>query len=34
MAGGLDCLYPPENRNLLEEIWDNGGIAISEIPFG
>ncbi|KJZ81509.1 DNA transporter [Candidatus Liberibacter solanacearum] len=33
MAGGLDCLYPPENRSLLEEIWHEG-IAISEMPFG
>ncbi|MBL0848516.1 MAG: DNA-protecting protein DprA [Candidatus Liberibacter ctenarytainae] len=34
MAGGLDCIYPPENRNLLEEIWSNEGMAISEMPFG
>ncbi|WP_354687994.1 DNA-processing protein DprA [Candidatus Liberibacter africanus] len=34
MAGGLDRLYPPENRSLLEDILSNEGIAISEMPFG
>ncbi|QLF70137.1 DNA-protecting protein DprA [Peteryoungia desertarenae] len=34
MAGGLDCPYPPENRDLLEEIWSGQGLAISEMPFG
>ena len=34
MAGGLDCPYPPENRDLLEDIWTGQGLAISEMPFG
>ncbi|MBA5724574.1 DNA-processing protein DprA [Candidatus Liberibacter sp.] len=34
MAGGLDCVYPPENSKLLEEIWNGSGLAISEMPFG
>lgn len=34
LAGGLDCPYPPENRPLLEEIWNGGGMAVSEMPFG
>ncbi len=34
MAGGLDRPYPPENIDLLREIWDGQGLAISEMPFG
>lgn len=34
MAGGLDHPYPPENRELLDEIWNGNGLAISEMPFG
>ncbi|MDQ0453987.1 DNA-processing protein DprA [Rhizobium paknamense] len=34
LAGGLDQPYPPENIDLLREIWDGKGIAVSEMPFG
>lgn len=34
LAHGLDSVYPPENRLLLQEIIDNGGLAISEYPIG
>ncbi|GEO86414.1 MULTISPECIES: DNA-processing protein DprA [Alphaproteobacteria] len=34
MAGGLDKPYPPENTDLLHEICDGRGLAISEMPFG
>ncbi|MFC3071930.1 DNA-processing protein DprA [Shinella pollutisoli] len=34
MAGGLDCPYPPENADLLREIADGQGLAVSEMPFG
>jgi DNA processing protein len=34
LAGGLDQPYPPENRELLDEIVANSGIAVSEMPFG
>ncbi|OQM73220.1 DNA-processing protein DprA [Manganibacter manganicus] len=33
-AGGLDKPYPPENINLCDEIVENGGALISEMPFG
>lgn len=33
MAGGLDCLYPPENTILAEKIATQG-VLISEMPFG
>jgi DNA processing protein len=33
-AGGLDMPYPPENAGLCEEIAENGGALISEMPFG
>ncbi len=29
-----DKPYPPENTELLREIWDGRGLAISEMPFG
>jgi len=34
LAGGLDKPYPPENFRLLDDIYANGGAAISEMPFG
>ena len=34
MAGGLDQPYPPENIDLLNDIWDGNGLAVSEMPFG
>lgn len=34
LAGGLDRPYPSENLDLLREIWDGRGLAISEMPFG
>lgn len=33
-AGGIDRLYPPEHDRLLSAILDQGGAAISEMPFG
>ncbi|MCO6186026.1 DNA-processing protein DprA [Rhizobium sp. L1K21] len=33
-AGGLDMPYPPENLRLYEDICANGGLAVSEMPFG
>lgn len=32
LAHGLDMVYPPENKDLLQEIIDNGGLALSEYP--
>ncbi len=34
LAGGLDRPYPQENFGLLQEIYDQGGATISEMPFG
>jgi DNA processing protein len=34
LAGGLDQPYPPENLELLDEITNGAGLAISEMPFG
>ncbi|MBX9467011.1 MAG: DNA-processing protein DprA [Rhizobium sp.] len=34
MAGGLDQPYPPENVDLLDQICNGRGLAISEMPFG
>lgn len=34
LAGGLDSVFPRENRDLAEEILKNGGALISEQPFG
>lgn len=34
LAGGLDQPYPPENAGLCEDIAENGGAIISEMPFG
>jgi len=33
-AGGLDRPYPPENKDLVEEIIAHHGLAVSEMPFG
>ncbi|MBD0416334.1 DNA-processing protein DprA [Oryzicola mucosus] len=33
LAGGLDCIYPPENAGLFDEIVARGA-AVSEMPFG
>jgi DNA processing protein len=33
LAGGQDCIYPPEHASLLEQIVERGA-AISEMPFG
>ena len=34
LAGGHDRVYPPEHEDLLAEIIDRGGAAISEMPPG
>lgn len=34
LAGGPDRPYPPENIGLCEEIAQNGGAVVSEMPFG
>ncbi|WP_375705342.1 DNA-processing protein DprA, partial [Bartonella sp. AA86SXKL] len=34
MAGGIDHIYPPENKKLHEDIIANGGAIISEMPIG
>jgi DNA processing protein len=34
MGGGLDGVYPAENRDLAARILDSGGAVISEQPFG
>jgi len=33
-AGGLDVIYPPENASLCQEIVDQNGALVSEMPFG
>jgi DNA processing protein len=33
-AGGINVLYPPDHDRLLAAILDNGGSAITEMPFG
>lgn len=33
LAGGHDCIYPPEHAPLVEQILESGA-AISEMPFG
>ncbi len=33
MAGGVDIVYPPENKSLYEEIVATG-VVVSEMPFG
>ncbi|AGF74496.1 DNA processing protein chain A [Bartonella australis AUST/NH1] len=32
MAGGIDHIYPPENKKLYDDIIANGGAIISEMP--
>ncbi|SFJ65859.1 DNA processing protein [Bradyrhizobium sp. Gha] len=34
LAGGHDCIYPPEHGDLLTAILDQQGAAISELPLG
>ena len=34
LAGGHDCIYPPEHGDLLSAILDRAGAAISEMPLG
>ncbi|MGN7291522.1 DNA-processing protein DprA [Rhizobium sp. SAFR-030] len=34
LAGGLDQPYPPENIDLLRQITDGSGLAVSEMPLG
>lgn len=34
LAGGHDCIYPPEHGDLLTAILDHSGAAISEMPLG
>jgi len=34
LAGGLDSIYPKENRQLAEDILANDGALVSEQPFG
>ena len=33
MAGGVDVVYPPENKSLCDEIAERG-VIVSEMPFG
>ncbi|SFV31091.1 DNA processing protein [Devosia crocina] len=34
LAGGLDCIYPDENRPLADQILQSGGALLSEMPIG
>jgi len=34
LAGGHDCIYPPEHGDLLASILEHDGAAISEMPLG
>jgi len=34
MGGGLDRIYPAENKSLAARILDEGGLLVSEQPFG
>ncbi len=34
LAGGLDDIYPPQNRKLLDQILEAGGLCLSELPPG
>ncbi|MCZ4272914.1 DNA-processing protein DprA [Maritalea porphyrae] len=33
-AGGVDHIYPEQNRDLAQSIVDNGGLLVSEMPLG
>ena len=33
IAGGIDSIYPPENKILQQQIYE-GGLVIAELPFG
>lgn len=34
LAGGMDRIYPSENAPLAQEIIDNGGLLVTEMPMG
>lgn len=34
LAGGIDCPFPESHTNLAEEIVENGGALVSEMPLG
>lgn len=34
IGGALDCLYPPENKGLADEIAEGRGAVVSEFPMG
>lgn len=34
LAGGIDHIYPPENERLYQQLVDNGGLIIAELPVG
>ncbi|MCP4393681.1 MAG: DNA-protecting protein DprA [Alphaproteobacteria bacterium] len=34
LAGGVDVVYPPENQKMYDEIVENGGAIVSEMPLG
>ena len=34
LAHGLDTVYPPQNKDLADEIVDKGGLLMSEYPIG
>jgi len=34
LAGGLDCIYPPDNIPIAHDILDNGGALLTEMPLG
>ena len=34
MAGGLDRIYPAENQTLADDILDQGGLHVAEMPLG
>jgi len=33
IAGGIDSVYPPENKNLQQQIYEEG-LVVAELPFG
>lgn len=34
LAGGVDYIYPPENKKLYQNIVNNDGAIVAELPFG